>query len=35
MASIFSCIVVGMERCSLDLIQTVKNMVRCGSVWTL
>ena len=31
----FSCVVVGMERLSLDLLQAVTNIVGCGSVWNL
>ena len=31
----FSCVVAWMERLSLDLLQAVKNIVGCGSVWNL
>ena len=35
MGSRFSCVATGMERLSLDLLQAVKNIARCGSVWNL
>ena len=31
----FSCVAEGMERLSLDLLQVVKNIMGCGSVWNL
>ena len=35
MGSTFPCVAEGMERLSLDLTQTVENIVGCGSVWNL
>ena len=35
MDSRFSCVSVGMERLSLDLLLAVKNIVLHGSVWNL
>ena len=35
MGSRFSCVVTGMERLSLDLLQAVKNIVGCRGVWNL
>ena len=33
MGTRFSCMTAGMEILSLDLMQAVKNIVGCGSVW--
>ena len=31
----FSCMAVGMEKLSFDLLQAVKNVVGCGNLWDL